>query len=156
MPYEINVVENGTQIITRYFGFLSSDDIIESYKKRFSDVEMIVKYKLLLSDYTDVTKTNLSDLNVKFLGGMYLNASSYNSDVIAIAILPQDLLYGLGRMWEVYVEDMHWEEYIFRSREEALNFMNKKIAINFSNIDKQYSYLNFFNNIFMCLKGEIL
>ena len=121
MPYEINIEGNGTKIITRYYGVLTISDIFAALEERFSDVERTRKCRIFLSDFTDVTETRLGDLDVRSLTVNYKEASSDNPDVIAVAVVPRDLLYGLGRMWEVYVEstDIPWKVEIVRTREEA-------------------------------------
>lgn len=125
MPYEIKIEDDGAKIITRYFGLLTTADINAAYAERFTDVVKIKKCKVLLSDYSDVTETALDDVNVELLAATYKKASSFNPDVVSVAIMPGDLLYGLGRMWEGYVHGICWKEKIVRTRAQAKAFIEE-------------------------------
>lgn len=125
MPYEIRLKNNGTTVATRYYGFLTTADIYEACEKRFTDIALVKKCRFLVSDYSDVTGTDLHDVDVRLLALFYKNASSHNADVVAITILPRDLLYGLGRMWEAHLDGIAWTEKVVRTREEAQAFMDQ-------------------------------
>ena len=130
MSYEIIVEEDGAKIITRYYDVLTISDIFAALEERFSNMEMTMKGRIFLSDFTDVTEIHLDDLDLRNLTVDYEKASSHNPDVIAVAIVPRDLLYGLGRMWEVYVDskDIPWAVKIVRTKEEAQAFINEHNA----------------------------
>jgi len=119
MPYEISVENNGARIITRYYGKLIMPEIDAAYNERFTDIEKIKKYRLLINDFTDVSEVSTDGLDVPKLARYYLWASTHNPDVVVVNIMPTDLEFGLGRMWEGYVSDMPWEENVVRTREEA-------------------------------------
>ncbi len=119
MPYEIAIENNGSRIITRYYGKLIMPEINAAYDERFTDIEKIKKYRLLINDYTDVSEVSTDGLDVPRLARAYLWASTHNSEVVVVNVMPTDLEFGLGRMWEGYVSDMPWKENVVRTREEA-------------------------------------
>ena len=123
MPFEINVQGDGSKILTRYFGVLSTTDIEKSYIERFTDPDKIKKYKFIISDYTEVSETNISDIDIRKLSRIYKEASLVNQNVSVVAIMPTDLLFGLARMWQAYVDSIPWKHAVVRSREEAESFL---------------------------------
>ncbi len=123
MPYEISVENNGARIITRYYGKLTMPEIDAAYNERFTDIEKIKKYRLLINDFTDVSGVSTDELDVPKLARYYLWASTENPDVVVVNIMPTDLEFGLGREWEGYVSDMPWEENVVRTREEARRWL---------------------------------
>jgi len=125
MPYEIRITNDNTRVDTRYFGFLTTAEIYEAYEKRFTDRKMIEKYRLIVSDYSDVTGTDLGDVDVRSLAEVYKRASSHNANVIAVAIMSRTVLFGLGRMWEAYVDGISWKVRIVRTKEEAQSFIDE-------------------------------
>lgn len=126
MPFEIIEEDDGARITTRYFGCLTTSDLMQSSKQRLTDPEKIQKYRVLISDFTDVTDIELDDLDVSVLAPLYIKASACNPDVIAVAIASKDLLFGLGRMWEAHVDGadrFKWKERVVRTHEEAQKFI---------------------------------
>jgi hypothetical protein len=124
MPYEITVEDNGARVVTRYFGRLTTAELMESYAKRLTDTEKIKKYNVLVSDFTEVTASDIGDLDIVALAQMYKQAASYNPKVTAVAIVPQDFLFGMGRMWDAYVNEIPWKQSIVRTKEEAMAFVD--------------------------------
>lgn len=125
MPYEIKIEDDGAKITTRYFGHLTTGDITSAYQERFTDIGRIKKLKILLSDYSDVTQIDLHDVDISSLAEFYKTASAYNRKVVSVAIMPKDILFGLGRMWEAYVDGISWKAGIFRTKEEAQAFLQE-------------------------------
>ncbi len=128
MPYEITTEDNGSRIITRYYGKLTAAEVYAAYTERFTDIKKINQYKVLLNDYTDVTETVVSDVDVAKLAAIYTAAAMQNPHVIAVSIMPTDLQFGLGRMWEGYIFEIPWEEIIVRTQQEATQWLAKKLG----------------------------
>ncbi len=123
MPFKIIEQNDGSKILTKYFGLLTTTDIENSYSERFTDPEKIKKYKFIISDYTEVSETNISDIDIKKLSRIYKEASLVNQNVSVVAIMPTDLLFGLARMWQAYIDSIPWEHTVVRSLEEAESFL---------------------------------
>ncbi len=119
MPFEIIIDKNGKRSVAKYFGELTASEILESIKERFSDIDKLKKFKIIIADYTDVTHFDTENADVRDYAEIYLKASAHNKDVIMIGIMPTDLQFGLGRMWEAYAQGMPWPHQIFRSMGEA-------------------------------------
>ena len=128
MPFEIREEDNGAKVITRYYGELTTDDLNQAYAARFTDEDKIKKYKIVWTDYTDVTSTSIDDVNVMRLAEIYKNASLYNPNVIAVAIMHKDLLYGMGRMWQAHLDEISWVTTVVRTSEEAQEFVDKSLS----------------------------
>ena len=125
MPFETNVQSDGSKILTKYFGVLTTTDVENSYIEGFTDPEKIKKFKFIISDYTEVSETNISDIDIKKLSRICKEASLVNQNISVVAILPTDLLFGLARMWQAYIEmdGIPWKHKVVRSREEAESFL---------------------------------
>jgi hypothetical protein len=47
------------------------------------------------------------------------SAFAINSNIIFVAAVPTDLMYGLSRLWQVYADESDRQTKVVRSREEA-------------------------------------
>ncbi len=126
MPYEISIENEGAKITTRYYGELTTAEIYAAYDERFTDSAKIKKYELIINDYTEVSGVMLDGLDVSRLAKTYLDAAIYKSKVLVVSIMPTDLQYGLGRMWQGYAYEIPWEETIVRTRQEAFDWLAEK------------------------------
>ncbi len=128
MPFDVTFAADGAAVITRYRGVLITSDIQAAYEERFTDVNKIRKFRLLWSDYCAVVETRISDVDVRELAAQYARSSAFNPNVVAVAVMPRDLLFGLGRMWQVFVEETPWKTLIARTRDEADDFVRGHLA----------------------------
>ena len=124
MAHETSIENDGSKVVTRYYGAINSSEVFMALKERFSDVEKTKKYKVVISDFTDVVESELHDFDVEKLERVFRQAASHNDDMIYIGIMPSDLQFGLGRMWEDgYSHGVSLVKKIVRSREEASAFL---------------------------------
>ena len=119
MPYEIKSEDEGRVSKTRYYGVLTGDEILSSYRDRYADAQKLKKLRIVIADYSDVSKVDLDSLDVSRLAQIALEAARLNPDILLVAIMPDDLVYGLGRMWQGQASPSGWKMYIARSREDA-------------------------------------
>lgn len=45
-----------------------------------------------------------------------------------VAIVPADLEYGMGRMWQAYSDDTNWKTYMARTKDEADEWLNNHLS----------------------------
>ncbi len=119
MPYEIKSEDEGRVSKTRYYGVLTGDEILSSYRDRYADAQKLKKLRIVIADYSDVSKVDLDSLDVSRLAQIALEAARLNPDILLVAIMPDDLVYGLGRMWQGQTSQIGWKTCIARTQEEA-------------------------------------
>ncbi len=127
MPCDVSLENDGSRVFVRYYGRLTTDELYESARKRFADPQQLESFEVIMVDYSDVTEMEINDLNIKVLASCYSDASKLVSGVIVAVICPSDLQYGLGRMWQGYIDDIHWEHMVFRTHDEANTWVETKL-----------------------------
>ncbi|MBW1984188.1 MAG: hypothetical protein JRI53_05670, partial [Deltaproteobacteria bacterium] len=85
------------------------------------------KYRYSLSDYTAITKTDISTATVESTADFLLSVADINPDVIAATVANQDVLFGLARMGEILRGKASWEEMVFRNMEDAEKWIQKRV-----------------------------
>jgi len=127
MAYVITFNENDGGVFTTYTGTVTDDDMINSAKERLSLVENLNPIKYFFSDFTDVDNFKVTPSGVQAISTIATTASKINNDLLLVAIVPSDLEYGMGRMWQAYSDELNWKTYMARTKEEASEWLNKNL-----------------------------
>ena len=124
MAYIITFNDKEDGVLTTYTGTVTDDDMINCAKERLSLVGMLKSIKYFLSDFTDVDDFLVTPTGIKTIATIATTASKINNELILIAIVPSDLEYGMGRMWQAF---SNWKSYMARTKEEASEWLNKNL-----------------------------
>ncbi len=57
-------------------------------------------------------------------------ASKVNPNICLASVVPEDLAFGMVRMWGGYAQDLAWTFRMFRSRGEAEQWLRDQIGAN--------------------------
>ena len=119
MPYQIQISNEGRDVLTTYYGTVTSSELYDSFYERFLDINKLSKMRVVCSDLSDVTELSLQTMDVKKLANICIEASKHNTEISLVVIMPTDIEFGTGRMWGAYLDNIQWKVMIVRSREEA-------------------------------------
>jgi len=122
VSYTIEYIEKECGLVIKWNGAVTGDEIVESYKDRFSDLERVKKLKYIVVDYSGVTDMHASENEILTISRISSDvAANYNSTLYAAAIMPSDISYGLARMAQAYTDDDRtgWHTFVSRSREDV-------------------------------------
>jgi len=119
MTYTTTYNKSDGGFLTDYSGTVDNADIFSSAEERLAFLRNENKVKYFLSDFSDVDDFNVTPDAVMKLADITTKASKINSEIILVAIVPTDLMYGTGRMWQSYSNEANWKTYMARNRNEA-------------------------------------
>ncbi len=118
MPYEVNYQEDGG-VITIYSGVVTDEDSVQSLDEKCSSEERIKSYRYALTDCTNVTEFKVTTDEIIRNAEVSKYAFAVNSNILLVAVVPTDLMFGMSRLWQVYADESNRRTKIVRSREEA-------------------------------------
>jgi hypothetical protein len=121
VPYIIRQLEDGKGILSNGSGKVTLAEI-ERAKQEFARSPDFASPKAyLLIDLTDVTALDLSGAEIQGTAESTVRMfpSLFSPGAKAAIIAPTDILFGLARMWEVFVERSRLDVQVFRSRAAA-------------------------------------
>ena len=128
MPIEIKELDGGLGIFIRGWGISIEGELINELKKYLmQDKEKLKKYRYSLSDYSAITKADISTKTVELTADFLLSIANINPDIIAATVVSQDFLFGLARMGEILRSKASWEEMVFRNREDAEKWIKERV-----------------------------
>ena len=119
MPYEVIFQKSDGGVITIYSGVVTDEDLLQSANDKCSSVEKIKSYRYALTDCSNVTELKVTTDAVIKNAEIAKSAFAINSNIIFVAAVPTDLMYGLSRLWQVYADESDGQTKVVRSREEA-------------------------------------
>lgn len=120
MPIEIKDIHGGQGAIITGREIVTENKFINAFKQHLAqDEDKFKKYRYSLSDYSAVTKVDVSTEAIRFISELCEIASEINPDVVVAIVADLDIIYGLSRMWEMWTGSIKWETMVFRSREDA-------------------------------------
>jgi len=66
---------------------------------------------------------------------MAIEVSKCNKNIVITGVMPTDLEFGMGRMWQAYADETGWESFVRRTRDEAEKWIQSKVEmkLNFEN-----------------------
>lgn len=100
-------------------GVITGQDLLEASQETFKSEEILKQIKYALIDFTSIDKESIQTQNIRAKAGMDKMAAKINPDIVVALIASKNVMFGLSRMWEVFVDQIGWKTKVFRSKTEA-------------------------------------
>jgi hypothetical protein len=135
MPIDIQIRHAAMGVIYHCYDAVTIKDYFEAGNTFLATPDEIKKWRYAIIDLTSVESMdiNFNEVASVVQQNNRIAANAPKGVLVAVAS-PNDLGYGLARMWEALVERVGWETATFRSRPEAelwiLQRVKDKFGIN--------------------------
>lgn len=117
-------------------GIVTGEEIIEANNDLLSLKEKLKKTKYCIIDYSDATQYDVSTPEVEIIAAQDSEIAKYIPEYIVAVIAPNNLEFGVSRMWEsvVKVKGLNWDTMVFKNRDDAEKWVKQKFKEKY-NID---------------------
>ena len=133
MPIEITDCDGGIGVIIAGRGIITDQEYTNSMKGHLTqDKEKFSKYIFSLSDFTEITKIEVTNDAIHKVIQMCITASKVNPNPIVAMAGEADHVFGLERMIEALMYQTGWEIMVIRSKEEAKEWIRKRVKVKFN------------------------
>ena len=129
MPGKNTFTDSGLGVISSFSGTLESDVFLQILKSRYSSEDTVRKLRYVITDHTAVEKFNISTEDIIKAVEISTAASKINTKICIASVTPNDLAYGLLRMWGSYADLLPWEYKNFKSISDAKNWLSTEIGL---------------------------
>lgn len=121
MPIEIQIWDDAAGVVYHCSGALTAKDFADANDTFLASPEEIKKWRYSIVDLNSMESMNMRYDEVAYIVQRARRIAEYAPPGVLIAVCsPNDLGFGLGRMWEALVEQqIGWETHTFRTRSEA-------------------------------------
>lgn len=132
MPVTIEGRQDGAGVIYNCSGAVTIDDFFQAGMAFLASPEEIRKWRYCIIDLTAVKtmQINPDDVRAVVEQNKRIASLAVPGPVLAVAS-PNDVGFGLSRMWEVLNEQVGWETMTFRSRAEADQWIQTRVREKF-------------------------
>lgn len=126
MPYSITYLDDGGAL-SDYWGNISDNDLISAAQDKYSSQDKIKSLCYSIADFTKVEKFDVTSEGIRNSSKLAAEIESINKNIILVAIMPTDLEFGMGRMWEAHAYPSNIKTKVFRDRVEAENWIKEQL-----------------------------
>jgi len=120
MPIDLEFVFDGTGVIYCCDGQLTPQHFFDANDRVLASPDRLAKLRFAIIDLTSMKPLAFGPADMDRIVWQDRHIASYlPSGLIVALVSPQDIGFGLARMWEASIEGLDWETMAFRSRQEA-------------------------------------
>jgi hypothetical protein len=136
MPLEVKYINDGVGVLYIVAGKITGKEIIIADQIQLDNIERLKKKKWHLSDFSEAEEIDITNEELRQMAELDKTMVSTTGLNISAVVANEGLMFGLGRMWEIFVEinKVNWHTRIFKTRLEAEVWL-KEEAMSLFNID---------------------
>jgi len=127
MPYDIKYLDDGG-VITTYRGIVTDEDILESVKEKCSSAKKLASLRYAVTDCTDVAEFQVTPQGMIENANISKRAAVINRELLVVGVYPDDLSYGMGRLWQGYADITGWSSIVVRTKQEAEQWLEDNLS----------------------------
>jgi hypothetical protein len=136
MPVDYACHRNGTYVRLTSHGVITDDELLSAVHLMYASDEDTKHHRCALLDFSLVEQAEVSSDAVREIARLNLAASKLVAPGAPVALVaPLDHMYGLGRMWEVFVEGTGWQTQVFKDLEEAKDWLEERLVAQRRSVD---------------------
>ena len=126
MPLELHFERNGAGAIVTGNGLVRGDEFIAINARMYAPDNLRgLRYQLI--DLTQVERQETTTAQLQICAEQDRRAAEQNPNLIVAVAGPDDLSFGLSRMWEGFVSDAPLRTRVFRSVPEARTWIESML-----------------------------
>ncbi len=126
MPYTTEVIDNGKGIQHIGSGTVTGQDLMLSAATVLKLVQEGLRPEFALTDLTEVKEFAVSSEELLRNAAFNNGIARYIPQAKVAIVAPASAIYGMARMWQVYVDSSGWKSQVFRRKEEALAWLKQE------------------------------
>jgi len=128
MPFTVEFIEQGRGILYVGAGVLMGSEVLAAKAALLADPDRVRNVLFLLVLLGDVTECPATTAEIRQLALLDQQIAQMNPDIVLAAVAPQDLMFGMARMWQAFTDTIGWTMAVFRSRAEADEWIRLTLA----------------------------
>jgi hypothetical protein len=120
------LIEEGRGLMFVGSGCVTWREIYEAKTELAARKDIVRPVPFAIIDLEAITALQLDAEELRQLASIDLFLATLSPGAVVAVVAPQDHVFGMARMWEVFAEPTGWRIRVFRSREEACAWVGMK------------------------------
>jgi hypothetical protein len=131
MPVDLKELLNGQAVAHITHGIVTGPENYAATQALFGQ-EKIGEYLFGVADFTLAEKVKFSTADLRGFAATDREVAKLTRPRWLVALVaPQDFVYGVSRMWQVFAEEVGWESEVCRSRNDAQAWVIRSVKKKF-------------------------
>ena len=128
MPFSIEWTEDGQSLTWSGSGVVTAREILRAKERCLAQPERVRAVLRTTIILADITELEVTAIDLRRIASLDLQLSALNPHAAVAIVAPQDLMFGVARMWENYVEGAGWRTGVFRTFPEAEAWLTATVS----------------------------
>ena len=126
MPIELQYRDAGSGVAFICTGVVTADEFSRANEEIYSE-ESLDRLRYQLIDFTDTEHLEVSLDEIREFAAVDVVAASQSESLIIAVAGPDDLTFGISRMWQAFASDSNIRSGIFRSVPDAERWIKETL-----------------------------
>lgn len=128
MTVQVSFAADGIGIIYTTSGVLTGKDLLWAHSRVQAAIEQNPDMRYLLIDHSAVPEERIDTESLKQLAARSGSTLDLMPEALVAIVAPNDVLFGLSRMWAAMAENPKLKTLTSRSRDEAVEWLGRELA----------------------------
>jgi hypothetical protein len=128
MGIEVSLAADGVGAQFRSYGVLTSQDLLDANQRLHIEITRNPGLRYLLVDHSAIPEEKVDTASLRLLAERVSNNLEIIPEGFVAIVAPNDVLYGLSRMWETLAEQSTLTTRVMRTRAEAVAWLKEELA----------------------------
>ena len=127
---EVDLTTDGFGVIYKSSDVLTGQDLLEADARLPEEIERNPEIRYLLVDHSAIPQAQVDSRSLQVLAQRAAGALEMVEHGIVAIAAPNDVLFGLSRMWQMQAEQPGLVAFVARTRAEAIAWLEQELAKN--------------------------
>lgn len=128
MSIEFSLAADGIGAEYTSSGVLTGQDLLDADERLREAVRCNSRIRYLLVDHSRVSEEEVDSASIRALARRTGETLELIPDGIVAIVAPNDVVFGLSRMWEIQAEQPGLLTFVARTREEAIAWLRRQLT----------------------------
>ena len=128
MAIQVSLTPDGIGVLFESSGVLTAQDLIGAHERLHVETRHNPGIRYLLVDHSAAPQEQIDSATLEELAQRASDVLEVVQEGIVAIVAPNDVLFGLSRMWESYVERTDLTTRVMRTRTEAAEWLREVLT----------------------------
>ena len=128
MGIEVSLTADRIGVVYTSSGVLTGEDLLDADARLHEHVARNPEIRYLLADHSAIPEERVDSASIRALAQRSGRTLELIPAGFVAIVAPNDVLFGLSRMWEIQAEQPGLVARVVRSREEAVAWLRDELA----------------------------
>jgi hypothetical protein len=131
-PYDVSIeaslTADGIGVVYTSLGVLTGQDLLDAGEHFRVESRSNPEIRYVIMDHSAIPEEKVDSVSLKALASRVSEILEPTPEVLMAIVAPNDVLFGLSRMWETLAEQAGFITRVMRTRAEAMAWLEEELT----------------------------